>query len=212
MNAPHTLTDDYRLIAILRGITPSEIPAIVGCLLDTGFRAIEIPLNSPQPFDSIEQAVRVAESHNAERCLVGAGTVLNRDDVATVRSCGGDLIVSPNINPDVVSEAVRLGMVCLPGVFTASEAHLAIAAGASGLKFFPAFKLGADGISAIAATLPDGIRLYAVGGVSPTDFGHYLQHGVFGFGLGSNLYRPGSTLADVESRAKQAQISLSQSD
>lgn len=193
-----------KLIAILRGITTAEVPAIVECLLETGFRAIEIPLNSPDPIPSIAAAVVSAEAAFPGACLIGAGTVLTTDDVAAVASVGGNLIVSPNVNPDIIRATVEAGMVSLPGVFTPTEAHLALASGASGLKFFPAFLLGADGIKAVRTILPPDTAICAVGGVTPTDFAAYHAAGVNGFGLGSDLYRPGKSVAEVRHRAEAA--------
>ncbi len=199
---------ESKLIAILRGITPPETAEIVGELLDAGFRAIEIPLNSPDPLTSIAIAVEVAERHTPGGCLIGAGTVLSAQDVADVRAVGGKLIVAPNINPEVVRAATAHGMASFPGVFTASEAHLAIQAGATGLKFFPAFRLGPAGIAAIRATLPATTPLCAVGGIGPDDFADYLAAGVSGFGLGSNLYRVGATAEQVRLGARQALAAL----
>lgn len=193
-----------KLIAILRGITTAEVPAIVECLLETGFRAIEIPLNSPDPIPSIAAAVASAEAAYPGVCLIGAGTVLTTDDVAAVAGVGGNLIVSPNANPDVIRATIEKDMVSLPGVFTPTEAHLALAAGASGLKFFPASLLGAEGIKAIRTILPPDTAICAVGGITPTDFAAYQAAGVSGFGLGSDLYKPGMSADDVRRRADAA--------
>ncbi|WP_424926806.1 2-dehydro-3-deoxy-6-phosphogalactonate aldolase [Amaricoccus tamworthensis] len=193
---------DVKLIAILRGITPDETPGIVTELLESGFRAIEIPLNSPDPFNSIARAVEIAKGYGA--CLVGAGTVLTSEDVARVRGAGGNLIVSPDINPEVVSATVAAKMASFPGVFTATEAHHAIRLGATGLKFFPASRIGPEGINAIRATLPVSTRICAVGGVGPAQFGAYRAAGVTGFGLGGNLYKPGASAAEVGEAARSA--------
>ena len=197
-----TATDpDKRLVAILRGITPDEVGPLVGGLMGCGFEAIEIPLNSPTPFDSIARAVALsAENGGADR-LIGAGTVLTADDVDRVRDCGGNLIVSPNVHRTVISRAVALGMRVMPGVMTPTEALAAIDAGARDLKFFPASLLGPDGIKAIRAVLPDDVRIYAVGGVGAEDFAAYAAAGVYGFGLGSSLFRPGDSEDKVRAAA-----------
>src|SRR3954447_14178504 len=186
------------LIAILRGLKPEEAEGVVGVLIEHGMTAIEIPLNSPDPFRSIEIAVKMAP----RGILVGAGTVLTTQAVERLHDVGGRLMVSPNVEPEVIARAGELGMVTLPGVFTATEALLAARAGASGLKFFPASVLGAAGIAAIRAVLPAGAMIAAVGGVSDQNFAEYIKGGVTAFGLGSSLYKPGMTAADVAARAK----------
>lgn len=197
-----TTTDqDKRLVAILRGIMPDEVGPLVGALMQSGFEAIEIPLNSPTPFDSISRAVALSAEHGGADRLIGAGTVLTADDVDRVRDCGGNLIVSPNVDLEVISRAVTLGMRVMPGVMTPTEALAAINAGARDLKFFPASLIGPDGIKAIRAVLPDDIKIYAVGGVGATDFAAYAAAGVYGFGLGSSLFRPGDSEDKVRAAA-----------
>jgi 2-dehydro-3-deoxyphosphogalactonate aldolase len=190
----------YPLVAILRGIRPEETEAIVAALIETGFEAIEIPLNSPEPFVSIEKAAKLAPAN----VLIGAGTVLSVENVDRLNDVGGRLLVSPNVEPEVIRRAGVHGMVTMPGVFTPTEAFAAIHAGASALKFFPASVLGADGIKAICAVLPKDIPVGAVGGVSETDFATYRAGGVSCFGLGSSLYKAGFTAADVRERARRA--------
>ncbi|HWT63540.1 MAG TPA: 2-dehydro-3-deoxy-6-phosphogalactonate aldolase [Ochrobactrum sp.] len=190
----------YPLVAILRGIRPEETEAIVAALIETGFEAIEIPLNSPEPFVSIEKAAKLAPAN----VLIGAGTVLSVENVDRLNDVGGRLLVSPNVEPEVIRRAGVHGMVTMPGVFTPTEAFAAIHAGASALKFFPASVLGADGIKAICAVLPKDIPVGAVGGVSETDFATYRAAGVSCFGLGSSLYKAGFTAADVRERARRA--------
>ncbi|MCO5731131.1 2-dehydro-3-deoxy-6-phosphogalactonate aldolase [Rhizobium sp. SSA_523] len=185
------------LVAILRGLTPQDAPAIVSGLIETGFTAIEIPLNSPDPFRSIEIAAKLAPAD----CLIGAGTVLTTDDVASLQSAGGRLMVSPNVEPAVIEAAGQRGMVTLPGCFTATEALAAARAGATGLKFFPAGVLGPAGINAIRAVLPKDLLIAAVGGVSDGNFEDYIQGGITAFGLGSSLYKPGMTAEEVKERA-----------
>ncbi|GES50333.1 2-dehydro-3-deoxy-6-phosphogalactonate aldolase [Rhizobium sp. NBRC 114257] len=186
------------LIAILRGIKPEETADIVGTLIETGFTAIEIPLNSPEPFRSIEIAAKMAPAD----CLIGAGTVLTVEDVDRLDGAGGKLLVTPNVEPAVISRARDKGMVTMPGVFTATEALSAACAGATGLKFFPAGVLGASGITAIRAVLPPELIIAAVGGVSDKNFADYTKAGVLAFGLGTSLYKPGMTAAEVAERAK----------
>ena len=186
------------LVAILRGVKPAETEAIVGALLDAGMTAIEIPLNSPEPFRSIEIAAKQAPRD----VLIGAGTVLTTDDVDRLHGVGGRLMVSPNVDPDVLARAGHHGMVTMPGVFSPTEALLALKSGASSLKFFPASVLGAAGITAIRAVLPPDAMIAAVGGVSEKNFAEYIKAGIRAFGMGSSLYKPGMTAADVAGRAK----------
>ena len=186
------------LIAILRGLKPEEAEGVVDVLIESGVTAIEIPLNSPDPFRSIEIAVKRASSD----VLIGAGTVLTTQAVERLHDVGGRLMVTPNVDPGVIARARERGMVTMPGVFTATEALLAAKAGASGLKFFPASVLGASGISAIRAVLPADLMIAAVGGISDKNFVEYTKTGIYSFGLGSSLYKPGMTVAEVAARAK----------
>lgn len=186
------------LVAILRGVKPAEAEAIVSVLIESGMTAIEIPLNSPDPFRSIEIAVKTA----AAGVLIGAGTVLTTADVERLDGAGGRLLVTPNIDPDVIAEARKRGMVTMPGVFTPTEALRAVKAGVSSLKFFPASVLGASGIAAIRAVLPSDLMIAAVGGVSDKNFAEYTRAGIHAFGLGSSLYKPGMTAMEVAARAR----------
>lgn len=188
------------LVAILRGIKPAETEEIVDRLIRAGFTAIEIPLNSPDPFRSIEMAVKRAPAD----VLIGAGTVLTVEDVDRLFSAGGRLMVSPNVDTDVIERASAHGMVTMPGVFTATEALAACAAGASALKFFPANLLGPSGISAITAVLPKDVPVGAVGGVGNQDFVAYARIGVRIFGLGSSLYKAGMASDEVARRGADA--------
>ena len=188
------------LVAILRGLKPEETQDTVLALVDAGFEAIEIPLNSPDPFRSVEIAARTAGNH----CLIGAGTILTTEDTDRVAEAGGRLFVSPNVDADVIARAARLGMVVMPGVFTPTEALAALKAGASGLKFFPASVLGPSGISAVRAILPAGTVIAAVGGVGDHNFADYLKAGIKAFGLGSSLYRPGASPAETAQKARAA--------
>ena len=186
------------LVAILRGIAPDEVEGVAGVLDEAGFEAIEVPLNSPEPFASIE---RLARGFGAA-LLVGAGTVLEPEDVDRLRDAGGRLMVSPNIDEAVLRRAVELGLVTLPGVFTATEALAALRCGASALKIFPASALGPGGLAAIRAVLPAETVMGAVGGVSEADFAAYAAAGVRCFGLGSSLYKPGDAPQAVAAKAQ----------
>ena len=187
----------YPLIAILRGLKPEETEGVVGALIETGFRAIEIPLNSPDPFRSIEIAAKMAPAD----CLIGAGTVLSVEDVASLDAAGGKLMVSPNADAEVIIAARVKGMVTMPGVLTPTEALVAAKAGATGLKFFPASIIGPAGINAIRTILPKDLIIAAVGGVSDRNFAEYTSAGITAFGLGTSLYKPGMTAAEVRERA-----------
>ncbi len=182
---------------MLRGITPEEIPGISAALTGEGFRILEVPLNSPRPFDSI----RALASAAGERWLVGAGTVLTIDDVARVRDAGGRLIVMPHGDVAVVREAKRQGMVCVPGVATPTEAFAALAAGADALKMFPADQLPPSALKAWRAVLPDDTLVFPVSGIRPDNMAPYWAAGANGFGTGSNLYRAGASVASVRAAA-----------
>ena len=188
------------LVAILRGITPQEAVPIAMALAESGFDAIEVPLNSPDPLDTIARLAAALPPH----VLLGAGTVLTAERVAAVHAAGGRLIVSPNCDPAVIQAAGQRGMVSMPGVFTPTEAFAALAAGASGLKFFPAGVLGTAGIAALRAVLPPDAVLGAVGGVSDASFAAYAAVGITAFGLGSSLYRPGFGVGEIQDRAAAA--------
>jgi 2-dehydro-3-deoxyphosphogalactonate aldolase len=184
--------------AVLRGITPEEIPAVADALVAEGFRILEVPLNSPRPFDSIRLL--------AQRCpdaLVGAGTVIDVADVARVQEAGGDLIVMPHADLAVVREAKRLQMVCMPGVGTPTEAFAALAAGADALKMFPAEALPPAALRAWRAVLPRDTIVLAVGGMKPDTLAPYWAAGANGFGTGSNLYAPGGDPVAVRRAAAQ---------
>ena len=185
------------LIAILRGIQPNEVHDITQALIDAGITKIEVPLNSPNPFQSIEQ---MANGFGSD-ATIGAGTVLHQDEVKTLADIGCQMVISPNADPDVVMATKNAGMLAYPGVFTATECFSALKHGADGLKFFPAFKLGLDGFNALKAVLPKTAKTYAVGGVGAPDFQAWKAAGVTGFGVGSNLYKPGMSVADIASNA-----------
>lgn len=185
------------LVAILRGLRPEEAADIGAALFEAGFRIIEVPLNSPEPLRSIEiLAQRFPDA------LVGAGTVLTVKDVGDVRAAGGQLVVAPNFNPAVVRGAVRLGMVCLPGVLSASEAFAALEAGAAGLKLFPAEMISPAAVKALRAVIADSVPLLPVGGISTQNMAPYRSAGATGFGIGSALFKPGLGAAQVGANAR----------
>ena len=186
------------LVAILRGIAPAEVEAVAAVLAEAGFEAIEVPLNSPDPFDSIERLSRLLGTE----AVVGAGTVLDPEDVDRLCDAGGRLVVSPNVDEAVLRRAVGRGLVTLPGVFTATEALSALRFGASALKVFPASALGPAGLAAIRTVLPEGTVMGAVGGVSEADFAAYAAAGFRCFGLGSSLYKPGDAPEAVAAKAR----------
>jgi 2-dehydro-3-deoxyphosphogalactonate aldolase len=186
------------LVAILRGVRPDEVEGIVAALIESGFELIEVPLNSPDPFASIELLCR----RFGRDALIGAGTVLSAADCARVADAGGRLMVSPNVDADVLAMAQARGLVTMPGVFTPTEAFLALRCGASALKFFPASVLGPSGIAAQLAVLPNEVVVGAVGGVSDKNLAAYVAVGVRAFGLGSSLYRPGMTAEEVRETAR----------
>jgi len=186
------------LVAILRGISPAEAVPVGQALVDAGWSLIEVPLNSPQPLDSIAALARALP-----QALVGAGTVLDADDVRAVADAGGGLVVAPNTDVDVVFESVRRGLVCLPGVATPTEAFAALAAGAHGLKLFPAELVTPAVLKAMRAVLPAGTLLLPVGGIGTDHLAAYRAAGAAGFGIGSALYKPGMTVAQVAAQARR---------
>lgn len=185
------------IIAILRGISPSDAVAVTGALIDAGISKIEVPLNSPDPLHSIE---RMANAFGAN-AIVGAGTVLTPDDVRSVKDAGGILIVSPDTNVDVITTTKSLGLLSYPGVMTPTECFAALRYGADGLKIFPGSLLGPDGLRAIRAVLPSNTEVLAVGGAGPDNFADWAAAGANGFGIGTALYRPGDTADTVATRA-----------
>lgn len=186
------------LVAILRGLKPVECEDAARALYDRGFRLIEVPLNSPDPFDSIAAIRRILPLD----ALVGAGTVLEVAQVARLKEIGADLVVMPHADTAVIRAAKAAGLACVPGVATATEAFAALAAGADALKLFPAEQINPTIVKAIRTVLPAGTRLLPVGGIAPDTMAPFLQVGVAGFGLGSALYKPGMTAAQIAERAE----------
>jgi 2-dehydro-3-deoxyphosphogalactonate aldolase len=187
------------IIAILRGITPFEATAAVEVLIDAGITSIEVPLNSPAPFESINAMTDAF----GDQALIGAGTVLSVEDVNRVAQAGGKLIVSPNVDPRVIVATKTAGLQSWPGVMTPTECFAALKNGADGLKIFPGSLLGPDGLKAIRAVLPEGTQVYAVGGAGPENFADWFAASADGFGIGSALYKPGMSTADIAIRAKE---------
>jgi 2-dehydro-3-deoxyphosphogalactonate aldolase len=194
------MTEHRHLIAILRGITTPEVVAVCESLVKAGITMIEVPLNSPEALASISAASEAF----GDRAMIGAGTVLRRREVNAVAAAGGTFVVSPDTNPNVIKETVRLTMKSYPGVFTPTEAFTAIRSGATGIKFFPAEVLGPKGIKAMKAVLPPAVPLYAVGGAQPSNFSDYFAAGCAGFGLGTYIFKPGMTAEHVAERAHEA--------
>lgn len=186
------------LVAIIRGVTPDEVDGVGAALIDAGVRVIEVPLNSPDPLRSIE---RLAARFGKD-ATIGAGTVLDPADVARVRDAGGRIIVSPNADTAVIAAAVAAGLVAAPGYFTPTEAFAALKAGAQALKLFPAEAATPAVLKAQRAVLPKDVPILIVGGVSPETMRPWREAGANGFGLGSGLYAPGRSAAEVGERAR----------
>ena len=190
---------DRNIIAILRGLQPGEAVEIGAALIDAGIDVIEVPLNSPQPLDSIRA---LANAHGT-RALIGAGTVLTTEQVQGVADAGGRICVSPNFDPAVVAKAKELELQSWPGVFTATECFGALAAGADGLKIFPAAQMGPPGLKALRDVLPGDARVFAVGGVGAAEMAVWRAAGADGFGIGGALYKPGMSADEVGKRAQE---------
>ncbi|ALM53120.1 2-dehydro-3-deoxy-6-phosphogalactonate aldolase [Halomonas huangheensis] len=181
------------LVAILRGITPDEIVEVCDALIEAGFRLIEIPLNSPEPWQSIERAV----THCPSNVLIGAGTVLEESDTARLAELGAPLMITPNTQPELVSLGAQRGLAPMIGCMTPTEALAAAKAGATALKLFPAARMGTGYFKDIKAILPTGLPVLAVGGIELGNMAEWYAVGIGGFGFGSNLYKPGRSAAEV---------------
>ena len=197
---PDQLLAELPLVAILRGVAPAKIEGVAEALFGAGFRAIEVPLNSPEPFKSIELLAR----QFGDRCLTGAGTVLTVEQADQVANAGGKLMVTPNTNASVIARGVAKGLTVMPGFYTPSEGFAAIAAGAKYLKLFPASTGGIGHLQAMLAVLPKNFPVYAVGGVGAGNMSEWRKAGAAGFGLGSELFKPDFTDADISARAQKA--------
>ena len=194
----HRYLDQCPLVAILRGVTPAEAEAIGDAIFEAGIRIIEVPLNSPDPLASIVQLAKKF----GDRALVGAGTVLKAEDVARVRDAGGQLIVSPDTNPEIIAATASAGLISSPGYFTPSEAFTAIRAGATALKLFPAEAASPAVLKAQRAVIPRDVPVLAVGGIKPDNMRPWIDVGASGFGLGGGLYQPGQTPAETLEKAR----------
>lgn len=186
------------IIAILRGITPDEAPMIAGVLISAGITKIEVPLNSPDPFLSIQLMTEAF----GDKALIGAGTVLTPAQVAHVKDAGGKLIVSPNTDPAVIAATKAASLLSYPGAMTPTECFTALQAGADGLKMFPGELIGPTGLRAMRAVLPKGTEVLAVGGANAGNFSAWVAAGADGFGIGSALYKPGDDAATVDEKAR----------
>ncbi len=194
----HEVTNVERpIIAILRGLTPDEAEGHAEALVSHGITRIEVPLNSPEPLESIQ---RIARKY--PRLPIGAGTVLTPEEVRQVNLAGARMIVSPNCATPVIDEALRLGLASYPGVMTPTEAFTALRHKATGLKFFPASLIGPAGLKAMKAVLPAEAETYAVGGAGPENFAEWIAAGVTGFGIGTALYRPGQSVSETAEKAE----------
>jgi 2-dehydro-3-deoxyphosphogalactonate aldolase len=196
---PDVLLAELPIVAILRGVTPARIQGVAAALFAAGIRAIEVPLNSPEPFKSIAALAKAF----GDRCLCGAGTVLNTGDVDRVAEAGGKLLVTPNTDPAVIARGVEKGLTVMPGFYTPSEAFAAIAAGAKYLKLFPASTGGTGHLQAMLAVLPKTVPVYAVGGVGAGNMSEWRKAGAAGFGLGSELFKPDFSDEEVAARARK---------
>ena len=186
------------LIAILRGVRPDEVEGIGDALVDAGFTLIEVPMNSPDPLDSVARLAKRFEG----RAQIGAGTVLTVENVGRVQAAGGTMIISPNANTAVIAASAAAGMVSLPGIATPTEAFAALDAGATALKLFPAEAASPTVLKAMRAVLPKEARILPVGGIAPDNMNPWREAGAAGFGLGSALYKPGLTAGQVGERAR----------
>jgi 2-dehydro-3-deoxyphosphogalactonate aldolase len=201
VNAPFPLLTQARrmpLVAILRGLVPAEAAAIGSALYDSGFRALEVPLNRPGAIECIDILTRALPAD----ALIGGGTMLSVANVDAVHGAGGRLMVSPNCDVSVIAHAASLGMLCAPGVVTPTEAFAALQAGAHALKLFPADMVGHGGLKALLSVVPSGTDFWPVGGVTPESMAPWVKAGATGFGIGGQLFSPGTTAAEVGAKAR----------
>lgn len=196
---PDALASETSIIAILRGVVPERCVSVAETLYRAGIRVIEVPLNSPDPFKSIAALAARLEAD----CMIGAGTVLTADDVRRTREAGGQLVVAPNCDREVIQTSLQLGLHVVPGIATATEAFAAIHAGATHLKLFPASTYGPSHLKALRSVLPKTTRMFPVGGIGARDIHNWLTAGASGFGFGSELFRPEFTPAEIEKRARE---------
>ena len=196
--------NSIEMVAILRGLTTQRATETGAALVGAGFRTIEVPLNSPDPFDTI---ALLAHAHGTD-CLIGAGTVLSSAEVDRVHAVGGKLIVAPNCDGDVIRRALDLGMRVFPGITTATEAFAAVRHGATELKLFPASTYGSEHLRALKSVLPKHVKIFPVGGVGSKDIAEWLASGADGFGFGGELFKPAYTLAELTKRAQELMTAL----
>jgi 2-dehydro-3-deoxyphosphogalactonate aldolase len=202
----HTPIAAHALVAILRGVQPKRVIAIAEVLYEAGIRIIEVPLNSPDPYASIA-ALAASRRHD---CLIGAGTVLTMDQLRHAHEVGARLAVAPNCDAELIAGALGLGLQVMPGFASATEAFVAMRAGARLLKLFPAVSYGPRHLQALRAVLPSDIHVYPVGGIGLPDIASWLAAGAAGFGFGSELFRPEYTLAEIEQRAQRLMAAFRQ--
>jgi 2-dehydro-3-deoxyphosphogalactonate aldolase len=193
------MSTDPELVAILRGLTAERASEVGAAIVGAGFRTLEVPLNSPEPFDTIRL---LSEAHGAT-CLIGGGTVLTAAEVDGVHGAGGRLVVAPNCDGQVIRRALDLGMRVLPGIATATEAFAALREGATELKLFPASTYGPGHLRALKSVLPKQVKIFPVGGIGSQDIGAWLAAGADGFGFGSELFRPAYTLVELTTRGHE---------
>jgi 2-dehydro-3-deoxyphosphogalactonate aldolase len=205
--APSSTSSESALVAILRGVEPEQVTDVGEVLHAAGVRVIEVPLNSPHPFDSI---ARLVEARGSE-CIIGAGTVLRPEEVRRTHAAGGRLVVAPNCDIAVIKCALELGLAVMPGIATPTEAFTAIQAGATQLKLFPAITYGPQHLRALKAVLPRSITVFPVGGIGAADIPAWLAAGADGFGFGSELFRPDYSLGDIGARARDLVRTLRES-
>ncbi|MEM7361251.1 MAG: 2-dehydro-3-deoxy-6-phosphogalactonate aldolase [Pseudomonadota bacterium] len=189
--------DKMPVVAIIRGVTPAEAVEIGSAIYESGIGIIEVPLNSPEPFKSIEKL----SASLGDQCVIGCGTLVNKSDAKRVADAGGEIAVTPNTNTAIIKRCIKLGMTPMPGWATPSEAFAAYKAGARYLKLFPAASYGSGHVKALRAVLPTDARVLAVGGVGPAVAAEWLAAGVDGFGIGSEIYKAGFTAQEVRDRA-----------